>query len=156
MPYYLCCNLRFSLTCLLFLMYTRSVLVRHFSVGQKVLTCSEFAKCICVIKCHQKYCINIHCQLNQCAFSSVILSCLSVCLRITKWIFLKFYTEICHTKFSSHCSLALDHIIFPYNLHDDWLIFLMHIFVFLRVKKYLNKIEGMHQHSYSMHLFPYI
>ena len=30
------------------------------------------------------------------------------------------------------------------------------LFVFLRVKKYLNKTEGMHQHSYAMHLFPNI
>jgi len=82
MPYYLSWNLRFSLTCLWFLIYTRSVLVRHFSVGQKLLICSEFAKYICVIRRLQKYCINIHCQLNQCAFPCVILSCLSVYLSV--------------------------------------------------------------------------
>ena len=140
----------------------------------KVSACETFfcwaesvdLQCICKVhlchkKGHQKYCINIHCQLNQCAFSCVILSCLSVCLRITEWIFLKFDTGKCHTVFSSHFSLAVDHIILPYNLHEDWLVFLMYIlsvtlFVFLRVKKYLNKIEGMHQHSYAMHLFPNI
>jgi hypothetical protein len=79
-PYYLCWNLRLSLACLWFLIYTRSVLVRHFSVGQKVLICSEFVEYICVIRRLQKYCINIHCQLNQCAFPCVILSCLSICM----------------------------------------------------------------------------
>jgi hypothetical protein len=111
---------------------------------------------LCHKKGHQKYCVNIHCQLNQCAFSCVILFCLSVCLRITEWIFLKFDTGKCHTEFSSHFSLALDHIILPYDLHEDWLIWSVTLFVFLRVKKYLNKIEGMHQHSYAMHLFPNI
>jgi hypothetical protein len=80
-------------------------------------------------------------------------------LRITEWIFLKFDTGKCHTNFSSHFSLASDHTILPYNLHEDWLIFLMHIlsvtlFVFVRLKKHLNEIEGIHQHSYAMHLFP--
>jgi hypothetical protein len=143
--------------------------VRHFSFGQKVLIWCEFAKYICVIKRLQKYCINIHCQLNRCAFPCVILSCLSiclsvclsVCLRITECIFLQFDTGNSHKKISSHFSVALDNIIVPYNLHKEWLIFPMHIvsvtlFVFPRVKKHLNKIEGMHQHCYTMHLFPNI
>jgi len=47
--------------------------------------------------------------------------CVSVCLRITERIFLKFDTGKFHTEFSSHFSVSLDHIILLYNLHEDWL-----------------------------------
>jgi hypothetical protein len=88
---------------------------------------------------------------------SLLSVCLSVCLRITEWIFLQFDTGNSHKKFSSHFSVALDHIILPYNLHEEWLIFPMTSWVFLSLyspeSKHLNKTEGMHQHSYTMHLF---
>jgi hypothetical protein len=83
MLYYLCWNLRFSCTRLLFLIYTRSVLVRYFSVGRKVFICSEFAKYICVIERSPTVLYKYPCQLNQCAFSCVILSCLSDCLSVS-------------------------------------------------------------------------